>query len=203
MRERRSIRTFKADPVPRGIVLRLIEAAITAPSASNKQPWKFLIVEGRDVIDDVAGIVRRAVDEVALSVPKESQDAFRAYGDYFTRFEKAPLVIVPIYKPMTILSNLVGPDLPTARRQAISEMEKDSGLAGTAMALQNMLLVAHEMGLGASGMTGPLLAHEELRARLDVPSAWKILALVPVGYPDEIPLPPGRKSVEKVIRWMR
>jgi nitroreductase len=81
-------------------------------------------------------------------------------------------------------------------------MEASSGLIGTSLALQNLLLVAHELGLGASGMTGPLVARRELRALLEVPDSWEIAALVPLGYPDESPPPTERKSAEKVTRWL-
>jgi nitroreductase len=200
---RRSVRRFLPDPVPEALAIQLVELAIAAPSASNKQPWKFLLLSSRATIRALAELVREATAEVARHVPPESEPAFRAYGDYFTRFEDAPLVIVPIYKAMTILSNLVDAELPPARKDAVTTLEQTSGLAGAAMALQNLLLGAHVLGLGASGMTGPLLAEDSIKRHLEIPTSWHVLALVPVGYPAEIPAPPGRKGVEKVIRWIR
>ncbi len=202
MRTRRSVRHFKSDPVPRELVERLITAAITAPSASNKQPWKFLVVENRELVARMAAAVRVTTERIERHIPEASRAAFHAYGEYFTRFEHAPLVIVPIYKSLTVLSNLVGPELPAPDRSAVEQMEQSSGLIGTSLALENLLLVAHELGLGASGMTGPLVARAELKALLDVPPSWDIVALVPLGFPDERPEPTERKSAAQVTRWI-
>lgn len=202
MQSRRSVRRFKPEVPARELIERLLEAAVTAPSASNHQPWRFLVVTDRAVIGRLAAAVRGAVGEVAAHVEPAWQPAFRAYGDYFTRFESAPVVIVPLYKGLTLLSNMVGPALPEARRRAIGLMEENSGLIGTSLAIQNLLLMAHASGLGASGMTGPLVALEEVRAILEVPGAWQVAAFVPVGFADETPAPPGRKSIDAVVRWI-
>jgi len=202
-RTRRSVRRFKPEPVPEALVTRLIEGAITAPSASNKQPWKFLVVQNRELIARMADCVRTATAEVAAHIPNESQPAFQRYGDYFTRFEHAPLVVVPIWRPLTSLSSLTSPELSPQARGAIEQLEASSGLIGTSLALGQLLLLAHELGLGASGMTGPLLARPELKRLLEVPGSWDILALVPLGFPDETPTPTERKTAAQVTRWFR
>lgn len=202
MKSRRSIRSFKTSPPSREELLKLIEAAITAPSASNKQPWRFVIVTNRDVITRLAAAVRGEVDHIANHVEAASEQSFRNYGDYFTRFEAAPVVIVTLFRSLTLLSNLVDDELSGDHRARIHRMERDSGLIGVAMAMQNLLLMAHDSGLGASGMTGPLVADPHIRGILDVPSSWEIAALVPVGFPAEEPMPPERKSAEKVSIWV-
>jgi nitroreductase len=202
MRERRSVRRFKPDPIARDLVTQLVEAAITAPSASNKQPWRFLVVEDRERIARMAAAVRDATARVSSHIPEASQPSFRAYGDYFTRFENAPAVIVPIHRAMSVLSNLVDDALDEGTRGTIRHMEEQSGLVGTSLALMNLLLMAHALGLGASGMTGPLVAEPALRAILEVPDGWGIVALVPIGHPAEDPTPTDRKPADKVIRWL-
>lgn len=202
LRARRSVRRFRPEPLSREEVLRLIEAAVTAPSASNKQPWRFLVIESKERIAEMAAAVREATARIAAHIPEASQPAFRAYGDYFTRFEAAPTVIVPIYRGLAVLSNLAGDALDDADRRAVLRMEDQSGLIGTSLALENLLLMAHAMGLGASGMTGPLVAEPRLRTILDVPDGWGIVALVPVGRPAEEPAPTDRKPVDKVVRWL-
>jgi nitroreductase len=202
MRERRSVRRFKRDPVGRDVITSLIEAAITAPSASNKQPWRFLVVEDRARITRMADAVREATRLVSAHIPESSQPSFRAYGDYFTRFEDAPAVIVPIHRAMSVLSNLVDDALDERTRGTIRLMEEQSGLVGTSLALMNLLLMAHAVGLGASGMTGPLVAEPALRSILEVPDGWGIVALVPIGWPAEDPVPTDRKPVDKVVRWL-
>lgn len=202
MRERRSVRRFKPDAVPRDVVTSLIEAAITAPSASNKQPWRFFVVEDRARIERMAAAVREATAAISAHIPESSQASFHAYGDYFTRFEHAPAVIVPIHRAMSVLSNLVDDALDGATRATVRHMEEQSGLVGTSLAVMNLLLMAHALGLGASGMTGPLVAEPALRAILEIPDGWSIVALVPVGWPDEDPAATDRKPVDKVVRWL-
>jgi len=203
MRTRRSVRRFRPDLPERAVIESILASAVTAPSASNKQPWRFLVVENRDVIGRMAAAVREAVDRIAVAVEPEFEAAFRSYGDYFTRFELAPLVIVALSQPLTLLTTLTGPRLADDVRQRVVVMERDSGLIGTSMAMQNLLLAAHAAGLGASGMTGPLVAADRIREILRIPETWHIAALVPVGYPDEEPVPTARKRVVHVTRWVR
>lgn len=202
MKARRSVRRFKPDPVPRALVERLVEAAVTAPSASNEQPWRFLVVETRATIAAMADAVRAATARVAAAIPEASREAFRAYGDYFTRFEGAPVVVVPIFRGRAVLSHLAGDGLAPEDAALVGALERDGGLVGTSLALMNLLLAAHEAGLGASAMTGPLLAAPALRALLGVPGRWGIVALVPLGVPDEVPAPTERKPVDKVVRYL-
>ncbi len=202
MRSRRSVRRFTPESPPRQALVKLLEAAITAPSASNKQPWRFLVIETEERILAMAAAVRQAKERIARSLPESSVASFLAYGDYFTRFEEAPVVIVPIWRRMSILSNLVGPGLAQGDRSAIDSMEETSGLVGASLALQNMLLMAHQEGLGASAMTGPLVATAALRDLLEIPGSWGIVAVVAVGYPAEAPTPTDRKSLDNVVRYL-
>jgi nitroreductase len=199
---RRSIRRFRPEMPPRALLEQLLDAAVTAPSASNRQPWRFLVVTSPKRIAELSDVVAAAVDRVAGEVEAGSEAAFRAYGDYFTRFAAAPVVIAPIYRPSPVLSHLVRPTLDPGDRAAIDEMERSSALIGASLALQNLLLMAHALGLGASAMTGPLLAEPALRPRLGVPGGWSLVALVPVGFPDETPPAPERKPAARVTRWL-
>jgi nitroreductase len=150
----------------------------------------------------MAAAVRTAVERIAGAVEPAFEPSFRAYGDYFTRFDHAPVVIVAAHRALTILSNLTGERLTGEDRERIARMERDSGLIGTSLALQNLLLAAHAAGLGASGMTGPLVAADALRAIVGVPPSWEIAALVPLGYPDEAPAPTSRKRVDQIAHWI-
>ena len=201
IRSRRSVRRFKPEPPPRADIERLVEMAVQAPSASNKQPWRFFIVTDKALIAAMANAVQTAVDRIVAHVQPEFMEAFRAYGSYFVRFQDAPVVIVPIFKELVVLSNMVDRDIASADLQRIGEMEFNSGLLSIGLALQNLMLYAHSVGIGTSCMTGPLLAADELRNVLAVPESWRIAALLPTGYADEAPAPTTRRSAAAVIRW--
>lgn len=70
----------------------------------------------------------------------------------------------------------------------------------TAAALQNFLLLGHEAGLGTCWMTGPSWVEDEILALLDHSKGWRLLALTPVGYPDQTPPVPPRKHED--IIWL-
>ncbi len=202
MRSRRSIRRFRPEPLPRELIERVLEAAVTAPSASNKQPWRFLVVTDAKTKHDLADAVRTAVDRVAPHVVPMFEQSFRTYSDYFICFEDAPVVIVPIFKQLALLSNMVDDTIDAQDRQSIEHMEHTSSIVSTSLAVQNLLLMAHELGLGATVMTGPMVALESVLEILGIPEGWEVVALVPLGFPAEEPSPTERKPVDRVVRWI-
>jgi nitroreductase len=201
IKSRRSIRQYRADAPPREIIERLIGVASMAPSASNKQPWRFFACDDRATIDRMAAAVQASVDRVAAHVDDRLMEAFRAYGDYFVRFRHAPVVIVPAFREMAVLSHLVDAETPELERGCIAELEFNSGIISASLAVQNLMLYAHSLGLGSSSMTGPLLASPAIKEILGIPASWRIAAFVPVGYPAESPAQTPRKPVEDVVRW--
>ena len=72
---------------------------------------------------------------------------------------------------------------------------------GTAMAGQNLLLAAHQAGLGAVWMCAPLFAPETVRRALELPREWQPQGLVLLGYPAKKPPPRARRPVEEVSVW--
>jgi coenzyme F420-0:L-glutamate ligase / coenzyme F420-1:gamma-L-glutamate ligase len=201
IRSRRSIRRYKAEKPARALIEKLIEVAACAPSASNKQPWRFFVADDATTISRMAQAVQEAVERIASHVEPAFNDAFRAYGDYFVRFRDAPVVIVPVFREMEVLSNLVDAATAERDRELIRVMELNSGLISTSLALQNLMLYAHSLGLGSSCMTGPLVAAPAIKALLRIPESWRVAACVPVGYPAEAPESAGRKPVAAVLRW--
>lgn len=199
---RRSVRKFKSVAPPREMVKKLIDLAVTAPSASNRQPWRFFATDDAKLIARMAAAVQAGIDEIAPRIPERFAEMFLSYGDYFVRFRNAPVVVAPIFQSSLILSNLVGDAVSQERRDNISNLEFNSGIVSTSLAIGNLLLAAHEAGLGASCLTGPLVAARELKALLDVPESWHIACLVALGYPDETPEARPRKAADKVLRWV-
>lgn len=202
MKSRRSVRRFQPTMPDRALIESLLEAAVTAPSASNKQPWRFIVVTSRPVITRLADGVREAVGRIARHIDDAWKEGFQTYGDYFTRFESAPVVIVPLWRSLELLSNMAGPGLPEADRKRVAAMEADSGLVSVSLAAQNLLLMAHSLGLGASAMTGPLIALDRIREILAVPGSWEVAAIIPVGFAAEEPPPRPRRPAGQVARWI-
>lgn len=195
LRTRRSVRRFRPDPVPEAEIAALVEAAAAAPSAGNRQPWRLLLVTSRERIDAMAEAVRAEVARLRAAVREDAAPEADAYLENFLHFAGAPLVVAPIHRR--------GPDLLQAAGAAASVSRGDAeALASVAAAIENLLLCAHALGLGACWMTGPLVAAEALGAILEVPRGWALSALVPVGAPAETPAPPRRRAAEALVRRM-
>jgi nitroreductase len=202
MASRRSVRQFRPEPPGRDVIERLLRAAIAAPSASNQQPWRFIAITHRPTIASLARAVRESIDRLVPSVPPEAREPLRRYGAYFSGFGGAPVVIVALWRPMQLLSSLVGDAAPAAQTARMATLEENSALMGASLAIGNLLLAAHAEGLGACCMTGPMLAEDDLRALLPIQPSWRLAAFVPVGFPAEVPPPTPRKPLERVLTWI-
>jgi nitroreductase len=160
-------------------------------------------MEDKEKIRALASAVRAEKERIGGHIAADFAPSFLAYGDYFTRFENAPVVIAPAARPLAVLSNLVNDDLDPETRAKIARMESESGLIGTSLALGNLLLCAHALGLGASAMTGPLIARSQVTHAFGIPDGWSVVALVALGYPDEVPNATDRKDAKSVTRYVK
>jgi len=190
-RERRSIRRYRPDALPRPLLEMLLDAAIWAPSAHNRQPGRFVVVENPAVKESLARAMgdqlRRDLAADGLAADRIEADAGRSYA----RMTSAPVVIV-------LCLSLVDMDVyPDERR---SQNEYLMAVQSAAMAGQNLLLAAHEAGLGACWMCAPLFVPDGVRAALGLPDDWQPQALVTLGYPAEA-RQKTRKPLEASVIW--
>lgn len=190
IRERRSIRRYSEQPVSAEVIERLLAAATWAPSAHNRQPWRFAVVMAHDAKTRLALAMGhklradRLVDGDAPDVVE--QDTTRSY----TRLTTAPVVIVA---GLTMADMDAYPD--TRRKKAEYLMAVQS----VAMALQNLLLAAHAEGLGACWMCAPLFCADVVRDSLNLPADWEAQAIITLGYAANEGKPPVRRAVSEVM----
>ena len=173
---RRSIRRYRPDPVPQALIEQGLTAAIWAPSAHNRQPWRFAVVTEAARKEGLARAMgarlRRDLEADGAAEPIIAQDTTRSYA----RLTGAPVLIV------VSLSMVDMDEYPDRRRQ---QHEFLMAAQSTAMAGQNLLLAAHSVGLGACWMCAPLFAPEVIRAALDLPDDWQPQGVITLGYPAE------------------
>ncbi len=176
IRGRRSIRRFQSQSVPQDVLLRLLDAAVWAPSAHNRQPWRFVLLTSaaaQSTLADAMGqrlaadLRADGVDESAIAADV-SRSRARLTG-------AGALVVVCL----TMADMDTYPD-PT--RQA---HEHTMAVQSTAMAAQNLLLAAHAEGLGAVWMCAPLFAPDVVRAALDLPADFEPQGVIALGVPAE------------------
>lgn len=194
LQSRRSIRRFTNRAVSRADLQQLLEAARWGPSNHNRQPWKFLVLEDRLAIRELAQSVRQNVARKARSMPAIASSYAAEFEEHATLFGEAPVLIMALHKRPVSLS--------AALLEGVANPTLVSGEPlSTAMAVQNLLLAAHVMGLGACVMTAPLVAPEAIAAHLNLPPGFECTCLVAVGHPGESPAAPRRKTLEQIAEF--
>jgi len=194
LRERRSVRRFRNKPVSKDLLAQLVESATWAPSASNRQDWFFTVITPATVRRDMAEAVRRRWDAIiAANRGTGVIEEVKRYVEHFGDFAHAPAVIVVSARvPDAVQRHLLGDAAAATVGSA----------ASAAMAAQNLMLAAHALGLGSCCMTGGLAAREELQQILRLSKRQEIVCLIAVGWPDETPVPPPRKPVSEIGRFV-
>ncbi len=191
MRSRRSVRRYEDRPVPAEILRELLEAARWAPSAHNRQPWRFVVLvdaQRRRMLAEAMG-ERLRHDLLADGLP--AGEVERQVTRSVARISQAPAAIV------AFLSMADMDQYPDERRQLL---ERTMAVQSVALAVQNMLLLAHAHGLGACWMCAPLFCPDVVRDALDVPADWEAQVLVTVGYPAETRAK-ERSPLDDLVRW--
>jgi len=182
---RRSIRRYLDRPVPPALIDQLLDAATWAPSAHNCQPWRFVVIETVAVKTQLAVRLseRLKADRLRDGDPLVAieRDVQRSHA----RITAAPIVIV------ACLSLVEMDHYPDERRNAL---EKTMAVQSVANAVQNLLLTAHDLGLGACWLCAPLFAPDVVREVLDLPGDWNAQALITLGYPADAGKPKERAS---------
>jgi F420 biosynthesis protein FbiB-like protein len=186
---RRSIRRYRAETIPAAIIERLLEAARWAPSAHNRQPWRFALIEDASSKDRLSRAMgdRLRADRRRDGDPADAieQDVARSHA----RITGAPAVII-------VALDMSEMDRYSDARQ---DAERLMAVQSTAMAAQNLLLAAHTEGLGACWMCAPLFCPDIVAASLGLPSGWEPQALITLGWPASAGKPPTRRPVAEVI----
>lgn len=176
LRSRRSIRRYRPEPVPRSLLEEILTAAIWAPSAHNRQPWRFAVI--RDAADKerlaraMGGRLRADLEADGVPQAVIEKDVGRSYQ----RITGAPALVLVC---LTMADMDSYPDEKRQRNEWIMAAQS------TAMAGQNLLLAAHALGLAACWMCAPLFCPETVKETLELPAEWQPQGLITVGYPAE------------------
>jgi nitroreductase len=154
---RRSVRRYTDRPVGKDQLMEIIKAGTWAPSGLNNQPWRFVIVRGRDAREKLAGFTK-----------------------YRTIIESAPVCIAVFID-----------------RGAMYNDVKDHQAVGAC--IQNMLLAAHALGLGAVWLGEILNNAEHVRVLLELPPEMELMAVVAIGHPSVKKRTSQRKKIADVL----
>jgi nitroreductase len=221
----RAMRRLKPDPVPRELLEQLVQAASWAPSAGNTQANAWLIVTDRARLAALAPIWRRCLRLYWASAGAQQSPTMDA--GQFARlraatehqgehFEQIPALIVACYRAPSLLERshgnrgaLLGALAKLGARDVLATIAAAPRASAMAQAasvypgVQNLLLTARALGLGATLTTLHLAAEREFKLALDIPSRTRTFALIPVGYPTGHFGDVRRKQLDDLIRWQR
>ncbi len=191
LRSRRSIRRFTPDTIPDETIERILSTAICAPSAHNRQPWRFCLLKEplakAHLADTMSDEFRR--DLMQDGMPAEEVTA--RVEQSRSRINSSPLVIV-------LCMDLSEMDVyPDARRR---EAERMMGIQSTSAAGLQLLLAVHAEGLAGVWTCGPLFAPSAVRKALQLDPSWEPQAMFFIGYPDQQPREKTLKPLAAVVR---
>ncbi|CAL9601821.1 nicotinate-nucleotide--dimethylbenzimidazole phosphoribosyltransferase [Streptomyces sp. enrichment culture] len=173
MRERRDIRNgFRSDPIPHEVLLRVLEAAHTAPSVGHSQPWDFVVIRSAETRRSMHELAMRQRDAYAKSLPKGRAKQFKALK--IEAILDTPVNIVVTADPTRGGRHTLG-------RHTQPQMAPYS----SALAVENLWLAARAEGLGVGWVS--FFDEREMVRALGLPEHLEVVAYLCVGYVDEFP----------------
>jgi F420 biosynthesis protein FbiB-like protein len=182
---RRSIRKFTDQPVAEETVNAILAAATLAPSGKNRQPWRFVVVAGKEKRTQMIRVMRDGIADTKARGMETGTAIMTA------RIMEGAPVTVFVFNPEG-----THPWLRHSIGQSFSELVDTQSIGA---AIQNMLLAAQDMGLGTLWMCDVWSAYQQLAGWLG--ESGQMVAAVALGYPDEQPAARPRRSLSEVVRW--
>jgi F420 biosynthesis protein FbiB-like protein len=193
LQTRRSVRRFRPDPVPDSVIQTILSTATYAPSAHNRQPWRFVVVTNSSVkarlaeamAEDFERDLRRdgvARDRIEAQL-KRSRD----------RITSAPVLIL-LCLDMSEMDSY-----PDEKRQ---QAERTMAVQSVAAAGLQLLLAAHAQGLGGVWVCSPLFTQETIKVTLKLSRTWEPQGMFFIGYADGFPKHKEMKDLQSMVKWL-
>ena len=183
LRTRRDIGKLKAETPPRDFIEKILEAGTWAPNHHLTQPWRFFVLTGE--------ALNRLGEARAQALMEELDDPDSATSS--ARLDKER--IAPLRAPVMIAVAISPSDNPI-----VEEVEE---IEAVAMAVQNMLLAAHALGLGAMLRTGKAAYRKKVKEFFGVTGKERLFGFIHLGYPDMAPPERTRSSFAEKTKWLQ
>ncbi len=201
MMTQRAVRRVKPDPVDDAIVLKAIELALKAPTGSNGQNWEFVVVKDAKVKEQLAARYRQAwalyggMGKRVAEGDESMLKILRAVQWQVENFESYPVFVVACLRAGVKEGRIPYTPMP--------HIATSSFFGSIYPSVQNLLLAARAMGLGASLITLPLWSVTSARSILGMPLSITPCCIVPLGWPQGRYGPTTRRPVEEVVHLDR
>jgi F420 biosynthesis protein FbiB-like protein len=192
LRTRRSIRRFKPDPVPDTVLQNIIATATFAPSAHNRQPWRFAVVTN-------ASVKQKLAEAMAVEFQHDLEADGLPHEEIQKRTTRSRERIVSA--PVVIILNLDMSEMDVYPDRKRKQAEFRMAMQSVANAGLQLLLAAHAEGLGGVWVCSPLFVQETIQNFLALPKTWEPQAMFFIGYPSVIPDVRERKPLDEIVRY--
>lgn len=189
--DRRSIRKFQNTAISRETIIAVIEAGRAAPSAKNRQPWKYIVFANsskRDLLDKMEIGLNRE-ENIYPALPKSKFGLADAKSTLKVMYE-APVII------LVLNTNGTSPFIPLDADARITEICDTLSIGAS---IQNILLKAHEIGLGTLWIANTCFAYKELAEYLKIDC--QLIGAIALGYAGECPHQRPRKNIEEIMEF--
>jgi len=208
--ERMSVRGFRKEPVSREVIEQLLDAARKAPSASNQQPWNFIVVTGETkekLGEDILSAYRERSKHYDPSggktIPKRYMERtkriMKGMRSYLDKMDKK---VVPFIEE----GSCIFYGAPVLIIVTIDKIHPQSKLVDIGCAVENLILAAYGKGLGTCVIALILMFESLIRERLEIPDSMKVVVGIALGYPDkDSPVNAFKASKEELsemTRWI-
>ncbi|GAA0085908.1 nitroreductase family protein [Clostridium sp. CTA-7] len=202
---RKSIRQFKDTQVKKEDILEIIKAGTYAPSPKHQQNWHFVVLQNKDVINEMANIVTESHKRIG-QLAKNEKDYKRHMSviSYYTCFKDAPVLILVYGSEYKMMEYKILKENNAPKEILDVLLSPQSAAQGIGAAVENILLAATEMGYGTCYMTGPTHAKTEIESLINFEKeGYELMSMIALGVAeDDTPKQPPRKSLEEVVTFI-
>ena len=188
---RRSIRKFLNKSIPKDIIEEIIKAGIVAPSAKNRQPWKYLIYSGENKNKLLQQMENGIIKEEREPFFKNSLNGIPDAKYTLSVMKKAPVIIMVV--------NTNGED-PFRNKTPDDRFIEICDILSIGASIENMLLKATELGIGSLWIANTFYAYNELAKFMNTNN--EIISAIALGYPEEKPNARPRKSFSDIAEFI-
>lgn len=189
--DRRSIRKYMDKPIFKKDITDIIQSGIKAPSSKNRQPWKYIVVQG-NAKEEMLEVFRQGIEreENDSALLPQSRQHIAAAKYTIDIMAEAPAIVFVVNS----MGKSIMEELTTEER-----VYEICNIQSVSASIQNMLLAATEKGIGSLWICDIYFAYPELCKWLDCDG--QLIAAIAFGYPNEFPKERPRRNIDDVVEW--
>ena len=188
---RRSIRRFTDQPISQKDIIDIIHSGVKAPSSKNRQPWKYVVIQG-DAKEEMLSAFRQGIER------EEKDSALLPQSKQYISSAKHTVDIMAEAPVLVFAVNILGENI-LAELSPEERIFEICNIQSIGASIQNMLLTATEKGIGSLWICDIYFAYSELCKWLN--SNGQLIAAIAFGYPDEFPDERPRRKIDDVVEW--